>query len=936
MNLNGSERIPAEPNTAAGVCHYVVTEQGVQEEGLREQGVLKNEAQPPAALPVVMFRGRFKCTPIVRLLRPLPWKGCLLGLFCFVVWQCFGASCGAAEWKKLNVGFHGLGRTGHSMPVIAEVDDLTPGQQILLTVTALDPRGNLLINQTAVGTVAADGSTSLRGQFAVGRLDGQLRIAVRDAQTLQVLIERSIPVNELSASKAKELFQSNATKSDANIDSVLHVVRQSTTGLLTVGELAGLRELQSTLIEIAGDPLHLLSFHADSDAEFPDSLESLQCIDVIVLEGKSQLNERQTAALQDWVGTGGHLVVSCGAQVADFLQSSWGKWVGHQFELDPQPVNIRDLSSLQNYVPSAVQLSTNRRSVLMSRVTSENVKQVVSSLDGPIVARTGVNEGLLTMVTVDLNQRPLNSWKTLPRFYEMLIFDQLSEGIASARRGSSRIASSGVSDLSTQLATAYDAVPPEERWSAWHVMAMMIVYLILIGPLDYLLVTRLLGKPHLTWLTFPAFIGIGVWLIYGETGSDSPQLTSREMHVLDISQNDSQQLIHARSFTSLSSELTQRSTVMAQADKGLFSLDADPGVHLNWYGRAENVYGGMYREGGAGLGRQTYDSLLVSADPATSNQPLFNTFESRKLARLPMLAAGSQALSAEWISRSTDKPLFKSELVVLGTGLLEGDVHFNLGVPMRDWLLFYGNRVYQPGPKASDQQRMIQPGETWNRRNDWVRASDLKSFLNGVRIVQSRRSTSGALKADSLQVTTPYNPRSSDPLEILTMISLFEAAGGEAYAGLTNDSLRRLEVSENIRMNSALLLARVDQAPTRFVIDDQTAEPVQSQTIIRMLLPVNRKKAAPQASINPENEMARLPAGESAAADDATLEKPSPDPLTSEGAASGKSKDSTSSDGSTEDKATSAQDDVQPAPSLQPANDIKPVGPELPKNDSAD
>ena len=926
MNLNGSERIPSQPNTAVGTCRCMDLENTVPQRSVLPE-------------PAIAGRGVRRSAVDWFWLRRFSGMRHLLGVFCFLVLQCVTVNGSAAEWKQLHVGFHGLGRTGHSMPVMVEVDGLTAGQQVLLTVTASDPRGNLLINQTAAVTVATDGTISLQGQFAVGRLDGQLRVGVRDAQSEEVLIERPIPVTELSASKAEELFQGNAAESDSNIDSVLHVVRQSTTGLLTVGELAGLTELQRTLIEIAGDPLHLLSFQVDSDEQFPDSLAALQCIDVIVLEGKTQLNERQAAALQDWVGTGGHLIVSSGANVADFLQSSWGKWVGQQFDLDPQPVNIRDLSSLQNYVPSAVQLSTNRRSVLMSRVTSENVKQVVSSLDGQIVARTGVNEGLLTMVTVDLNQRPLNSWKTLSRFYEMLIFDQLAEGVASGRRGSSRIASSGVSDLSTQLATAYDAVPPEQRWSSWHVMAMMIVYLLLIGPLDYLLVTRVLGKPHLTWLTFPAFIGLGAWLVYSETGSDSSQLTSREMHVLDISENDNQQLIHARSFTSLSSELTQRSTVIAQADVELFSLASDPEVNLGWYGRAENVYGGMYREGGAGLGRQTYDSLLLSADSVSTDQPSFNTFESRKLARLPMLAGGSQALSAEWISRAASKPVFESELVVLGTGLLEGDVRFHLSVPIRDWLLFYGNRVYQPGPKATDQQRTIQPGETWNRRNDWVRASDLKSFLNGVRIVQSRRSTSGALKADSLQVTTPYNPRSSDPLEILTMISLFEAAGGEAYAGLTNDSLRRLEVSENIRMNSALLLARVDQAPTRFVIDEQTSQPVQSQTIIRMLLPVNRKKAAPQASINPEEEMARLPDDEPATADEPKSDQPTSSESESDQSEAVKS-DAGQPETGQPDAATrsdeSSNDNAIPAPNNpQPATDFKPVGPELPSGNSA-
>ena len=102
-----------------------------------------------------------------------------------------------------------------------------------------------------------------------------------------------------------------------------------------------------------------------------------------------------------------------------------------------------------------------------------------------------------------------------------------------------------------------------------------------------------------------------------------------------------------------------------------------------------------------------------------------------------------------------------------------------------------------------------------------------------------------------MQVTTPYNPKSRDPLEILTMVSLFDAAGGEAYSGLRNNSLRKLELSDSIRMNAALLVGRIKDVPSEFIVDEQRLEPAQSQTIIRILLPVVRKQAAPPAEIHP-------------------------------------------------------------------------------------
>ena len=761
----------------------------------------------------------------------------------------------AGEFTSIELGFNGIGRVGNTMPVIAEASGLEPGQSVILTVAAPDPRGNLCVDQVNRAIVDAEGSVVLKGDFAVGRLDGKLRVSVRGTNSDELLADHTVTIRELTPPAL--LAYRTQEESLPPVAQTLQVVRQSTCGLLTIGELAGITEMETALAEMRGDQLHLVKCSVTAADRFPFTLAALDCIDVIVLEGKTRLDENQTNAVINWVSTGGHLIITSGGSVQVLLESKLGQWIQPHFRLDSETVSVRDLSSLQNIVPGAVQLSTNRRNVPMSRVMSDQVRQVAQSLDGPIIARTTIHAGIVTMVTVDLNERPLNGWRTLSRLYEMLIFDRVMDNMASSQSRNSRISSSGVSDLSTQLATAYDAVPPEQRWSSWQIMALMIGLMIIIGPLDFLIVTRVLKKPHLTWLTFPATIAAVCLFVYSQTGPDVAGLISREIHIMDLSDNVSHQLIHTRSFVSLSSSLTQRSTVGVTPRVDSVA-DAIPSVpQIMWHGRAEDVYGGMYRAGGAGLGRQPYSNVLIEYSPDnainadTVNGSITNIFRSKRIERLPMMAGGSQAVSAEWLARTNALAAFESKLEVSGTGLIEGDVKFNLRLPIDDWVVFFGNRVYQPSPQATESQRTIQPGEIWNRRNEWVRASDLKSFLNGVRIIQTAKASKNVVKGDSMQVTTPYNPQSRDPLEILTMVSLFDAAGGEAYSGLRNNSLRKLELSDSIRMNAALLLGRIKDVPSEFIVDEQRLEPAQSQTIIRILLPVVRKQAAPPAEIHP-------------------------------------------------------------------------------------
>ena len=764
--------------------------------------------------------------------------GCAALVVATVVLLVGGGILSAAEFEALRVGFDGRGRVGNSLPMQCEVSGLPQGISVSLTVTAADPLGNLCLRTVSQGAVDEQGRIALAGTFAAGRLDGSLRVAIADDASGEILCERSVPVQEHERSKNAS---SGATEGEPGSDptATLRLDLQSAEVMLCVGDPAGVREMEAAVLAARSDYFAVAVFSLPTLSSFPATREGLDGVDLVFLTDEFHLNSEQTSALQQWVLTGGHLLVSCGATADQLLATPLGEWLQPQFRISPGVNRVVDLSPLQNFVPGAVQLQTNRFRVPMCRVLADTARVVIGSLDGPMISRRAVGTGVVTFVSVDLNRPPVSNWKSLPRLHELLMFDQPMDSPRLVANRGIRISSSGISDLSTQLTNVCDAIPASERWSTWHVMALIAVYVLVIGPADYLMVVFLLKKPHMTWVTFPLLILVGCGVIYWKSADNREPLTARALHLLDISQSLGAQTIHGRSWMSVSAATTRRADI--SAEPGARLTGDNTSRFLRWSGRGEDVYGGMYREAGAGLGRQTYRQ---TAGPASV------------LEGVPLLASGSQCFFHDAI-HTGNAPLFECTLSSTGTGLLDGQVISHLQSSIHDWVLVYGNRVYTPSPAATDEQRQLRPGQVWSRRGGYVRSSDLKSFLNASRIVPRTTATgSNKPQADSQQLATPYNARNTDPLDIMMMISLYDAAGSDAYVGLRNDLFRRMELSDTVRMNYAVLLGTIDEPLTELICDGVPLNPTASATVVRLLLPVSRDKPAAPAEIRPGSESA--------------------------------------------------------------------------------
>ncbi len=728
--------------------------------------------------------------------------------------------------NRLRLGLGDLGRVGCWIPIHIEASGFKAGANVKVFVVASDARGDQCEDLVATGKVDASGAFSATSVFMTGRLDGAItiRLLADDGELFWEHLVRCRSVTNFSATTTPPKMSA--------VQSEMQLLQHGPKTFATIGVPDGLATLANELAagKSTEDSLAILSVASTND--LPLTRRGLDSVDFLYLVDRYDLSDQQRQAVEEWVTTGGHLIVSCGANLPQLLESPLGQWLQPVFEIEPALMFSQDLSGLQNFVAGSSQLQTYRKSVPIVKLRSNQAWSVVDSINGPLVQRVSYGAGMISMVAVDLNQKPVNQWLSLPQLYEMLIFGYQLDTSASQTSRTGRISSSGVSDLATQLATVSDAVPSANRWSTWSVMLLMVIFLFVIGPLDYLLVVRILKKPHLTWITFPALIIAFCLLAVSWVGERVAPLVVRQTHLVDVAQPGTRQTVRLRSWSSISAADSGNISIGAKLSPffagGRNVAMTDAKTSVSWHGRPEDVYGGLYREGGVALGRQL-SHRSEDSDGAGAG------FSS-----VPMLSDGSQAFLAEALVDASASMIVEANLRVPSSGLLEGEFTHHFASPIKNWSVVFRNRVYRPASNADADGLEIKPGQPWSRENYSVAVSDLREFLKGVRATQPDEQPKKGMASKHVQIKAFYDTQGTNPLDILTMVSLFKVPGGETFVKLQNNALRRDDLSDGIHLNTVLVVGTLDTPVTEMIVNGNTVTPDESQTIVRLLLPVLR------------------------------------------------------------------------------------------------
>lgn len=703
----------------------------------------------------------------------------------------------ADEPLSVRVGFDQSWKVGRWTPVV--VEKASPNARAC-EVTVTDPDGvgvSYPLMRQASG--AESGPTRWTGVVRIGRLDGGLDVRVlNDGST--PLQQRRILFSQTSNGGSEPSGQSEAS-----------------TGL-------ALRQSEPVWLEI-GTAIELLkpvgAIHVIRPETLPEAVEipwSLDGVDGIWLNSRVALRDSARTELERWLRRGGHLVVTISTDAEEFDRTPWSDMLKEMVTVRDRS-RTTDLSGLEGYTGHARKiLGGNRTPVPVTTLSPKQGQTLVSCLEGALLTRASEGFGQVTVFGIDPTVSPFSRWDGLKVFVRRLLVGATDTDSTKSPSRSS-LSQSGITDLASQWRAAVIEMPDVARPTLWGVLGLLLAYAAVIGPLDYLLVHKLLKRPQWTWASLPLLVAVTslgtVWLARAANG-DAAKLT--QLDVVDIDAGRQEEVI-ARSWAT--AYATENTRWTAEAIPVRLAA-RHPQRIVSWLGFPENASGGLYRESGLGLGRGDARTLP----------------DRSALVEIPFTQWSSKSLTSEatWINET---PLIESQLVATVAGELDGPVVHHLPFELCDWIVVFEKWIYRPHPKFGEAATIWRAGQTWTPKDERNYGRELRGFLQRATI-SKKQAKKGTVQEDVLVEKERYNPLNLDPADILQMMTLHEAAGGKSYTGLDHHSLRAFDVTPLLSLDRAIVIARVAEPTTEWRFNGEARTPTRHHSFVRILLPVRR------------------------------------------------------------------------------------------------
>ncbi len=249
--------------------------------------------------------------------------------------------------SRLRLGLGGLGRVGCWIPIQLDASGLPGGEAVRVVVIASDARGDQCADSVAQAIADGSGHIAVSSVFMTGRLDGNITVRLVDDEndSLWEHIIRCQMVPDPDPRKELTFAIPGTSAGIGPVQANLRLMRHGPISLATVGVPDSLASLANELAAGESTRETLAVMSVDSVADLPASSRGLDCVDFLYLVDSYELSELQRQAVEDWVTSGGHLIVSCGVGLPQLLQSAVGKWLQPMFQIEPTLMFSQDLIS---------------------------------------------------------------------------------------------------------------------------------------------------------------------------------------------------------------------------------------------------------------------------------------------------------------------------------------------------------------------------------------------------------------------------------------------------------------------------------------------------------------------------------------------------------------------------------------------------------------
>lgn len=195
----------------------------------------------------------------------------------------------------------------------------------------------------------------------------------------------------------------------------------------------------------------------------------------------------QREAITEYVRQGGHLVLATGAGWQALTQSFLSAL------LPAQPVGSRVAAELPALTALGLPEGM-RKSIVLLDLTEPHGEVLMRHGDWPIIVRGRAGAGRVTLIGFDPTKNPFAAMQGRKEFWADLL------GIDTTRREQKEVGP--MRNVSAPLMRALSDFPGFKPINFTAIGVFMLLYVIIIGPVDYFVLKRL-KKLHWTWLTFP-------------------------------------------------------------------------------------------------------------------------------------------------------------------------------------------------------------------------------------------------------------------------------------------------------------------------------------------------------------------------------------------------------------------------------------------------
>ena len=572
-------------------------------------------------------------------------------------------------------------------------------------------------------------------------------------------------------------------------------------------------------------------------ASLPDSVLGYDGVDMMMINADGidllrSLSVEQRTAIEQWITGGGHLFLTLGESSLELFEAA--PWLQSLLSIDKPKTTTID--------PSAVETFTSTQTPLTSftgiRLPKEGGRILIMGKTSrrvsiPLAADYNIGFGRITAIAADLENEMFAAWPErldlMTQLTGTILIPQKEDSTATNR-------DTAYNDLSGQLRATLDQFDIKRSFGFSMISLILMALIAAIGPLDYLLINRFLGRPLLGWLSFPVItIALSLVLAFearptsgNTTGKSSEPVANtvrcNRIEIVDIDtmagvgRSFQASCIYSHDAALLNVNIEQSKTfsnLTESVQQALMSPFGYPG---------ESFGGIQIAIEDARMPPYTIP-LQLGTEPKNEidNQSPSNTLTT-SIVGVPLASRSSKCLATllRFKPKLANHPGMQRRS---GSELLQGELINPLPVDVLDGMLVYRNWAYLLPTRFPSGGRIARVNTLRQKNFRW------------------RLSRQTALESST--ETEEWDASSADfPDRVSEMLMFHNAVGGARYTGLQDEPLSCLDLSHMLSEDRCILIGRVANELTTLAITTEESPIIaegESLTMIRIVLPVTSR-----------------------------------------------------------------------------------------------